>query len=77
MKSFTSVLKVLKPLACIVKDKDNNRVRRCYDDSDNADASSTDYSDADAYTTACSMDRKLTSCKCRDKGRYRCGHTRK
>jgi len=87
MKSFTCVLKVLKPLACIVEDKDNDCVRHYHDDGDDAYASTTAYStgrnnttdadaDADAYTTACSMDRKLTSrggCKCRDKSRCRCG----
>jgi len=91
MKSFTCVLKVLKPLACIVEDKDNDCVRHYHDDGDNAYASTTACSmgrnnttdadaDADAYTTACSMDRKLTSrgsCKCRDKSRCKCGYTRK
>jgi len=93
MKSFTCVLKVLKPLACIVEDKDNDCVRHYHDDGDDAYASTTAYStgrnnttdadadaDADAYTTACSMDRKLTSrgsCKCRDKSRCKCGYTRK
>jgi len=91
MKSFTCVLKVLKPLACIVEDKDNDCVRHYHDDGDDAYASTTAYStgrnnttdadaDADAYTTACSMDRKLTSrgsCKCRDKCRCKCGYTRK